>query len=165
MNGEPLQWREATLDDVELLSALNRDLIQDEGHHNPMSLAQLKKRMRGFLSREYRAIVFDRRGEVLAYLLYRSDEWDRVYIRQFFVVRAARRQGVGLEAMRVFRNEISPRGKPLILEVLTNNDAGRAFWTACGFRDYAVTLVADPRDPSGASHPEPATDAKGDEPT
>ncbi|MDB5384773.1 MAG: hypothetical protein JWM11_419, partial [Planctomycetaceae bacterium] len=36
----PIHYRFATLDDAELLAAMNQQLIRDEGHRNPMNLTQ-----------------------------------------------------------------------------------------------------------------------------
>lgn len=50
-----LTLRQATSEDAGLLARMNKHLIEDEGHRNPMNLSQLAERMRGFLSGEYRA--------------------------------------------------------------------------------------------------------------
>jgi len=145
-----LQWRFATVEDSRLLAELNHQLIEDEGHRNPMDVDQLERRMRSWLESEYRAVLFQRGSEVVAYALYRDDDSGRIHLRQFFVVRQLRRQGVGREAMRLFRTAVVPRGKRMVVEVLTANVAGRSFWTANGFRGYAVTLErASDEDPSG----------------
>lgn len=139
-----MHFRLASDTDVALLAELNHALIADEGHHNPMSVPELEARMRTWLAAEYRAVLFLGEDDVVAYALYRSDEWDRVHIRQFFVVRHARRQGLGREALTLFRRDVAARGKRIVLEVLTENEVARAFYAACGFREYAVTLLADP---------------------
>jgi predicted GNAT family acetyltransferase len=136
-------FRLASDSDVALLAELNHALIADEGHDNAMSVPELAARMRTWLAGEYRAVLFLREDDVVAYALYRSDEWDRVHVRQFFVVRHARRRGIGRQALALFRREVVPRGKRIVLEVLTNNEVARAFYAACGFREYAVTLLAD----------------------
>jgi predicted GNAT family acetyltransferase len=138
-----MQWRYATDEDVKLLAELNRQLIVDEGHHNPMGMPALEQRMRAWLASEYRAVLFHQGDDVVAYALYRIDEWERIHIRQFFVVDVARRQGIGREALRLFRSNIVPRGKQMIVEVLTRNTAARAFYEACGFLEYAVSLLSD----------------------
>jgi ribosomal protein S18 acetylase RimI-like enzyme len=143
-----MHWRHAGPADLGLLAELNRDLIVDEGHHNPMGVPELKERMRRWLEGEYSALLFLRDGAVVAYALLRTDECSRAHLRQFFVVRAARRQGIGREALRLLRREAVPPGTPVVLEVLTNNAAARAFYAACGFREYAVTLLAE-AEPSG----------------
>jgi hypothetical protein len=45
--------------DLPLLAEWNRQLIQDEGHRNPMTVAELQARMQGWLAGEYRAVVFE----------------------------------------------------------------------------------------------------------
>lgn len=145
-----LHWKLAKLEDSPLLARLNLELIVDEGHHNPMNLVELEARTRGWLSTGYRAVVFQRKEHVVAYALFRNDEWRRIYLRQFFVVRDARRQGVGRAAMELFKREVVPAGTSIVLEVLTTNAVGRAFWAAVGFREYCLALKWEPADmPSG----------------
>lgn len=45
--------------DLPLLAEWNRQLIQDEGHRNPMTVAELQARIQGWLAGEYRAVVFE----------------------------------------------------------------------------------------------------------
>lgn len=141
-----LHWELATIDDSALLAQLNLELIVDEGHHNPMNVMELESRMRGWLSADYRAVLFRRERRVVAYALFRMDEWSRIYLRQFFVVRAARRQGVGRTAIEIFKREVVPAGTAVVLEVLIRNAVGRAFWAATGFREYCLALKWDPGD-------------------
>lgn len=134
-----LTYRHATPEEAALLAELNHQLIQDEGHRNRMTVPQLETRMRNWLKTEYRAVLFEQPGEVVAYALYRPEE-DATYLRQFFVRRERRRRGIGLAAMNVLlRNILRPGGR-LYLDVLVSNSAGKAFWKAVGFQDYAVTL-------------------------
>lgn len=139
-----MRWDLANLEDSALLARLNLELIADEGHHNPMNVVQLEARMRAWLSTEYRAVLFRRAEQVVAYALFRSDEWSRIYVRQFFVVREARRQGVGRAAIELFKRQVVPPGVAVVLEVLTTNAVGRAFWAATGFREYCVALKWEP---------------------
>jgi ribosomal protein S18 acetylase RimI-like enzyme len=136
-----LRWRFASEDDAPALAGMNEQLIADEGHHNPMNRVQLERRMRGWLGSEYRAVLFERAGQVVAYALYRDDEWGRVRLRQFFVARHTRRQGIGSEALRLFRESVVS-DRRVLLEVLADNTAGKAFWLANGFQEYAVTLAS-----------------------
>jgi predicted metal-dependent HD superfamily phosphohydrolase/GNAT superfamily N-acetyltransferase len=138
-----LTCRLATLDDCGLLAELNHQLIQDEGHRNPMTVPQLEQRMRGFLAGEYRAVIFEQCGEVLAYALYREGP-EEVYLRQLFVVRNRRRQGVGRQAVHVLHSQIWPKTKRLTVEVLVANAAAVNFWRAVGYVDYALTLEIMP---------------------
>jgi len=138
-----LTCRGAAAADCGLLAELNHQLIQDEGHCNPMNVAQLEQRMRDFLESDYRAVVFEQRGEIVAYALYREQPQE-IYLRQLFVVRGRRRQGIGRQAMRLLRSEIWPETKRLTVEVLAANHPALAFWHAVGYADYSLMLEITP---------------------
>jgi len=140
-----LTHRRATPADCRLLGALNVQLIQDEGHRNPMTEPQLVKRMRDWLRRgEYAGELFEEDGEVVAYALYRELP-DEIYLRHLFVVRPRRRQGIGRRAMRMLMDQVWPRGKRLVVEVLCANAAGAVFWKAMGYREYSLCLEIMPQ--------------------
>jgi hypothetical protein len=67
-----MTFRTATLDDCPRLAELNHQLIRDEEHRNPMTVSELEQRMRGWLSGDYRAIIYEDGGEVAAYALFRE---------------------------------------------------------------------------------------------
>jgi GNAT superfamily N-acetyltransferase len=119
---------------------MNADLIRDEGHANAMTLAQLEERMRGWLSAEYTAIVFERRAQPVAYALFRDDEGRGVLLRHFFVCAECRRQGLGRRAFALLVEEVLAPGTRVAVEVLARNERALAFWRAVGFTEYAVTL-------------------------
>lgn len=141
-------YRRATAADCPLLGELNHQLILDEEHRNPMTVPQLVQRMRGWLEGEYAAIVFEEGGEVVAYALYREQP-DEIYLRQLFVVRHRRRQGLGKQAMHLLHSEIWPKTKRLTVEVLVANTAAVAFWRSVGYRDYSLQLEILPTDVAG----------------
>ena len=134
-----MTFRLAILKDCPLLAELNHQLIQDEGHRNRMSVPELEQRMRGWLLAEYRAVLFEDSGEVVAYALFREQP-DEIYLRQLFVARSRRRQGIGRKAIHILRTEVWPQGKRLTVDVLVSNQQGMAFWRAMGYQDYALTL-------------------------
>lgn len=134
-----MNYRRPTEADLKLLAEMNYHLIRDEGHTNPMNLVQLEERMRAWLRGEFRGVIFEEDGAPVAYALYRIDP-EQVYLRQFFVSRAHRRQGVGRRAMAILFNELWPHDRRILVEVLARNAAGHAFWRAVGFADYSVTL-------------------------
>jgi len=134
-----LVFRRATDADVALLGQLNHQLIQDEGHRNPMTVTQLQDRMRGWLAGEYTALLFEHDAEVVAYALYREDA-DSIYLRQFFVQRHVRRRGFGRATLHLLRTQVWPTHKRLTVEVLAGNHAAISFYKAAGFRDYSLTL-------------------------
>ncbi len=138
-----MQYRIATWDDVPMLSVMNRQLVEDEGHRNrSKSDDWFAERMRGFLNGEYRAVLFELEGDAVAYALYTKhrDDKDSIYLKQLFVDRTRRRQGIGREAIRILREEIWPAGKRLSVGVLVDNHAARAFYAAMGYREYSLEL-------------------------
>ncbi|SRR5712692_9238977 len=142
-----LCYRFATVADSRFLAELNHQLICDEGHRNPMNVDQLEHRMRSWLSSvEYRAVIFAQEDTPVAYALYREDP-DEIYLRQFFVVRALRRHGIGRTAMQSMLSDIWPSTKRRTVSVLVQNASGVAFWRAVGYQDYALTLEIMPSAP------------------
>ena len=129
----------ATADDCPLLAEFNHQLIQDEGHRSRMRVAELERRMRDWLAGDYRAVLFEERSEVVAYALFHELP-DEVYLRQLFVVRHRRREGIGRRAVDTLRTEVWPKDKRLTVEVLVANERGVAFWRSVGYADYALTL-------------------------
>ena len=103
-----------------------------------MTIEQLAERMNKWIEGEYTAVLFEI-GEVVAYALYRNAE-DSIYLRQFFVYREHRRQGLGRRAMQLLFREIWPKGKRITVEVLTGNASAIQFWRSVGFVDYSLAL-------------------------
>jgi ribosomal protein S18 acetylase RimI-like enzyme len=134
-----MKVREATVDDAPVLAELNRQLIEDEGSLNRMTLVELEARMRAWLRAEYRALLFTVDGATVAYALFRPSD-DGIHLRQFFVVRAHRRRGYGLRAIALVRERFVPRDMCMDLDVLIHNERAIAFWRACGFREHAVSF-------------------------
>ena len=151
-----MRYRFATLDDVPLLCRMNRQLVSDEGHRSrAQSDAWFEARMRGFLTGDYTAVLFELEGETVAYALYvdHPDHADTIYLRQIWVDRARRREGIGREAMRLLETEIWPPEVRLTVGVLAANRAALAFHKAIGFQDYALELEtpASARSPRSGS--------------
>jgi GNAT superfamily N-acetyltransferase len=138
-----MQFRLATLDDCGLLAELNQQLTRDEGHRNPMNVAELAQRMHDWLTDDYEAVLFEESGEVVAYALFQEQSRE-INLRHRFVVRDRRRQGIGRRAMNILRTQVWPDDKRLTVDVLTSNPAGVAFWRAVGYRDYCLRLEIRP---------------------
>jgi ribosomal protein S18 acetylase RimI-like enzyme len=147
-----LQYRMATAEDIALLARLNRQLIEDEGHRNRMTLPELAERLRQWLTTEYTAVIFEQGPLPVAYALFRP-EADSIYLRQFLVERQYRRQGIGRQAMQLLLSDIWPAGQRITLDVLVHNRRGQAFWHALGFQDYAITLEMLRQGTSGPAPP------------
>jgi ribosomal protein S18 acetylase RimI-like enzyme len=138
-----MHHRPATPDDCQLLGELNHQLIRDEGHRNPMTAGELAERMRDWLRGEYAARIFEDDGKVVAYALYRPQPAE-IYLRQLFVVRDLRRQGIGRQAMQILFSEIWPKNVRLTVDVLAANTRAVGFWRSLGYRDYCLTLEIMP---------------------
>jgi GNAT superfamily N-acetyltransferase len=134
-----MTFRPAPLDDCPLLAELNFQLIRDEGNGNPMNVAELERRMRRWLPGEYRAVIYEAGGEVVAYALFR-EEPDEIYLRHLFVVPHRRSQGLGRNAVEILRSQFWPRDKRLTVAALVSNQRGLAFWRKIGYADYSLTL-------------------------
>jgi predicted acetyltransferase len=137
-----LKPRFASVADCSMLAAWNYQLIRDEGHRNPMDVLELEERMRGWLvSGEYQAIIFEE-NEPVAYALFKETE-EEIYLRQFFVVRSRRREGLGACAMAELF-DLWPRDKRWTVCTLAKNTPALSFWQAMGYNDYSLTLEIMP---------------------
>jgi GNAT superfamily N-acetyltransferase len=145
----PMTFRPATADNCPRLAELNHQLIRDEGHRNRMTIAELEQRMRGWLSSEYQAVLFEDAGEVVAYALFREQP-EEIHLRQLFVVRHRRSQGIGRRAVEMLRTQVWPKTKRLTVDVLVANQRGVAFWRQAGYTDYCLSLEILPGDPKCA---------------
>lgn len=141
-----LNYRFATLDDCSLLAALNMQLLQDENHRNRRTTDVLETRMRNWLATSPNtasAVLFEQNQKIVAYALYQEYP-EYTYLRQFFVVRDYRRQGIGTAAIELLRAHVWPPDRRLTVEVLINNTRGIMFWRSVGYQDYLLGLEIAP---------------------
>lgn len=145
--------RTATPADLPAIARMNRALIEDEGHRNPMTLDQLEDRARGFLaSPDWHVEMIEQDGRVAGYATWRWEDdiaepsGQRIYLRQFFIAREARGGGLGRRAFALLMRERFPPDARILLEVLHSNPNVQAFWARMGFSPYAIHLErrADP---------------------
>jgi predicted acetyltransferase len=99
--------------------------------------------MRGWLATDHQAVIFETDSEVVAYALYR-DDGSEIYLRQFFVVRHRRRQGLGRKAMLILFDDIWPKDKRLTVEVLWKNKPAMEFWKSVGYEERSLALEIPP---------------------
>ena len=102
-----MDYRFATNDDLDRLAAWNHQLIRDEGQRNRMTIRELKERMAGWLAGEYRAVVFGSPSDPVAYALF-SERASEVYLRQLFVRRGRRSEGMVESPSRFCASECGP---------------------------------------------------------
>jgi GNAT superfamily N-acetyltransferase len=142
-SADGLTFRVAAAADLPQLASWNKQLIEDEGHDNTMSLEELVARMRNWLTTEYQALIFEDPAAPVAYALLRdTPEW--VHLRQFFVARDRRRRGIGARAVALLRDSVIPPDKPVIVEAMAWNHPALSFWRAVGFADRYVGLESRP---------------------
>ncbi len=148
-----LSIRAATEESIEVLAEMNKQLIEDEGHRNPMSIPELVQRMRRWLDSGWNADIFVQtnarmKETIIGYALYqhRRDEFypDQpvVYLRQFLVERKHRDQGWGRLALQELFRARFPSRCTVVVDVLTANARGLHFWQQAGFQPYQMTLKA-----------------------
>ncbi|MCO6187612.1 GNAT family N-acetyltransferase [Rhizobium sp. L1K21] len=142
-----LDIRPATVADLPEIAAMNRELIIDEGHRNPMTLSQLEERARGFMeSGEWHIDLLDIDGRTAGFATWREQHditeksGESVYLRQFYISRDMRGGGVGRKAFDTLVSDRFPANIRVVLEVMQSNPGGQAFWSRMGFVPYASTL-------------------------
>ena len=137
-----LDCTSATTADAPILAQMNRELIKDERHRNSMSLPELEQRMQRWHVGAYEAVLFSVAGNVVGYALFRPDT-DWVYLRQFFVAREHRRQGIGRTAFAWLKCHAWRNTQRIRLDDLVHNEAAIAFWRSVGFADYCLTMEVE----------------------
>ena len=135
-----MKWRKATEADVPLLADLNRQLSEDDGTSALRPAVNFEERLRARLGGGYSAALFELDETPVAYVLWRDNEGRGIYVRQFFVARDRRRQGLGRRAFDLLLHEILPPDTAITLEVGEQNPAGLAFWQALGFAVFAKAM-------------------------
>jgi GNAT superfamily N-acetyltransferase len=136
--------RGATDADIPALAAINRQLVEGESGGG-MSQQRAESRLRRWLAEgDYRAVIFEERGAMVAYALVSTDDESSAYIRQFFVLPEHRGTGVGRRAIELLLREIVPPTARVTLDVLASNPGAHAFWRSVGFTDYAVRMEREP---------------------
>jgi len=139
-----MRFRFANPCDAEILAPLNAELIRDEGHRNPMTVAELAARMENWLNGDYRAVLFGDSDDVVGYALF-WQEAEFIHLRQLFVRSEYRRRGVGREAIMWLRQNAWPPDARVRVEVLVRHAIGQPFWRGVGFREYCITQEQGPQ--------------------
>lgn len=114
----------ATPDDCPALAEMNRQLIDDEGELNSMTVAELERRMKDWLLiGAYTGFLFKLRGEIIGYALVNLPD---MWMRHFFIRREHRRQGYGRASVALLFDRLG--AKEIGLSCLLTNSPGMAFW-------------------------------------
>lgn len=146
--------RPAAEADLPAIARMNRELIEDERHGNPMTVPELEDRARGFLREGgWHIDLILSRGATAGFATWREESditepsGRRVYLRQFYICRDHRGGGLGRDAFETLMASFPPDTR-ILLEVLHSNPGGQAFWARMGFSPYA--LFVDRRSPGAA---------------
>ncbi|WP_011579913.1 GNAT family N-acetyltransferase [Chelativorans multitrophicus] len=133
--------------DYPLLARMNRELADDEGHRNPMTVAQMEERFRHFVNKEGWSVdLFKVGDEIVGYATHRRDNDPTnpnrqcVFLKQFYIVRHYRRDNFGKAAFDALAAARFQEGERVVLEVIENNPGGRVFWMRVGFTPYSSML-------------------------
>lgn len=137
-----VRFRRAAVDDAAVLAPMNALLIRDEGHRNPMTVAQLRQRMTDWLEGEYQAVIFEAEAQPLGYALYRFEP-EYVYLRQLFVLPEHRRRGIARTALEWLRRNVWGERPRVRIDVLVGNRSGIEFWRSVGFSEYCLTMESN----------------------
>lgn len=133
--------------DLALLARMNRELADDEGHRNPMTVAQLEDRFKRFIDEDgWNVDLFTLDDEIIGYAMHRYEPdlaepgGTHVYLRHFYIVRHRRRGGAGHVAFDELVRARFKRGERIYLEVIENNPGGKVFWLRTGFTAYGAIM-------------------------
>lgn len=124
-------------EDLDLLSILNKQLIDDEQDDSTMTVRQLKERLRALMYGSCTAYIFEENDEIIGYALVEHMR-QPLYLRQFFISRYYRRQGYGKLAFEKLLELLGTRN--IDLEVLHWNFGGYEFWKSLGFRERSIYM-------------------------
>ena len=128
----------AELSDAGKLSEMNKRLIEDERHPNPMNLEQLTRRMSEWLEKEYTGYLAIEDGSIVAYCLFR-DDGEYYYLRQLYVERENRRNHIATKLLNwMYKNVWAD--KKVRLDVLSHNEEAIAFYRNYGFQTHVLRM-------------------------
>ncbi|PSH62234.1 GNAT family N-acetyltransferase [Phyllobacterium sophorae] len=144
---ETIEIRRATAEDFDKLAMLNRELIEDEKHRNPMTVPELKERFLRFVNCENWTVdLFIQNGEIVGFATHRFEpdnaepSGQRIYLRQFYISRQHRRSGNGRSALELLIQSRFNDKERIVLEVVETNPGGKAFWSRTGFDPYSTIM-------------------------
>ena len=128
----------AALSDAGKLAEMNKRLIEDERHPNPMNLEQLTRRMSEWLEKKYTGYLAIEDGSIVAYCLFR-DDGEYYYLRQLYVERENRRNHIATKLLNwMYKNVWAD--KKVRLDVLSHNEEAIAFYKNYGFQTHVLRM-------------------------
>ena len=144
----PITIRSADLNDVSVLAKMNSRLVEDQESENTWSLAKYEQRFSEWLQDgTWHIDMILQDGQCVGYAVYqpRSDYYNPdqpvIYVRQYYIERTHRRQGLGRAAFQELIDSRFPTGyQAIALDVVATNPVGQAFWEKLGFAPYFISM-------------------------
>lgn len=136
-----MQLEKIKVEDIPQIARWNIELHEDEGS-TPMTNAGAEARLRKWLTDDsFQVLIITVDGRAVGYLLYQivpptpdiRGSVESVYIRQFYIIREARRFGYGRNAIEFLTQQVLHETHPLHLDVKVTNPGGQKFWESLGF--------------------------------
>lgn len=138
---QPIQIRRASHNDAHQLAQWSYALAQEEGIRTTLTARQHEAQLGEWIASAQCVVhVIERGHAAVGFVIWGSHGPREVFVREFFVARDARRQGIGRAAVSLMRSNVWPREARVSLRVLIGSAAYLSFWRACGFSDFSITL-------------------------
>jgi RimJ/RimL family protein N-acetyltransferase len=132
-----IKIQECSINDVNLLAQMNKQLIEDEKANNSMDITQLMERMTGFLNSGYKAFLLLDGNNIVGYALCDMDKTP-IYLRHYFIKREERRKHYGKEAFIELLKHL--KIKEIEIDVYQWNETGIKFWESLGFKNKYIRM-------------------------
>lgn len=133
-----MELREATINDLHVLTQMNIQLRADEKMDNQMTDDEVEQRMKGFLEGEnYKAYILKSPDTLYGYALIDITK-KPVYLRQLFVEKPFRNKGLGREIIQKIMKTLAV--KEIDVEVMVWNEQALHFYEKFGFKQRYVGL-------------------------
>ncbi len=139
-----LSVRDASDAELHMLALWTRELHEDEGSV-PMDVTLVERRLKEWIETgSARVVIFTLDRHPVGYALVLQQVATpylpaKTYLRQFFIARDHRGQGLGKLAFALLEREIFTRGQAIRLEAKWRNPRAQAFWKKMGFVEQDIT--------------------------
>ncbi len=136
-----MQLEQLKTEDIPQVARWNVKLHEDEGSI-PMTIESAEIRLRKwFADDSFQVLIITVDGQPVGYLVYQvvpatpdiRGSVESIYVRQFYIIRKARRCGYGKNAIELFTQQVLNDRQPLCLDVKVSNPGGQRFWESLGF--------------------------------
>ena len=128
---------ECTLDDIQVLAKLNKELYEDENNDYIPSNDVLEERLKTAMEQSSKAFLFKYEGETAGYALVKTIT-NPYYLSHFFICNHMRRKHLGTKAFHQLLQELNT--ETIDLDVFSWNHRGQEFWKSLGFEERCIIM-------------------------